>query len=153
VVVLSPWCLINIFSLSSSSSPTSLVLLNSSQVNFFSSMSIILLGIIPNPYVYILIFYQTLVRWASCPRQPTYILIFYQTLVRWASCPRQPTYILIFYQTLVGWASCLPYNYLACPITILLPQVAIYLTFDWSSCQIFWEFSTFTLSPLPGGCS
>jgi hypothetical protein len=110
-----------------------LVLLNSSQVNFFSSMSIILLGIIPNPYVYILIFYQTLVRWASCPRQPTYILIFYQTLVGWASCP--------------------PYNYLACPITILLPQVAIYLTFDWSSCQIFWEFSTFTLSPLPGGCS
>ena len=87
VPVLSPWCLINIFSLSSSSSPTSLVLLNSSQVNFFSSMSIILLGIIPNPYVYILIFYQTLVRWASCPRQPTYILIFYQTLVRWASCP------------------------------------------------------------------
>jgi len=133
VVVFSPWCLINIFSLSSSSSPTSLVLLNSSQVNFFSSMSIILLGIIPNPYVYILIFYQTLVRWASCPRQPTYILIFYQTLVGWASCP--------------------PYNYLACPITILLPQVAIYLTFDWSSCQIFWEFSTFTLSPLPGGCS
>ena len=133
MVVFSPWCLINIFSLSSSSSPTSLVLLNSSQVNFFSSMSIILLGIIPNPYVYILIFYQTLVRWASCPRQPTYILIFYQTLVGWASCP--------------------PYNYLACPITILLPQVAIYLTFDWSSCQIFWEFSTFTLSPLPGGCS
>ena len=87
MVVFSPWCLINIFFLSSPSSPTPLVLLNSSQVNFFSSMSIILLGIIPNPYVYILIFYQTLVRWASCPRQPTYILIFYQTLVRWASCP------------------------------------------------------------------
>ena len=115
MVVFSPWCLINIFFLSSPSSPTPLVLLNSSQVNFFSSMSIILLGIIPNPYVYILIFYQTLVRWASCPRQPTYILIFYQTLVGWASCPRQPTYILIFYQTLVRWASCPPYNYFIAP--------------------------------------
>ena len=67
VLLLSPWRLENIFSLSFSRSPTPFVFLNSSQVNFFSSIGIILVEIGPNTYVYILIFYQTLVGWASCP--------------------------------------------------------------------------------------